>query len=345
MKGIPTGGPGLLRAHDPGLVELASGAGAVLLAPGVQGRIFCRIGDRLLHQLDAAALTQPAPGEFNNIGGNSLWPAPEGGDFAFNYPPGGGEWLVQEAIGAQNCTVVEGDAHSAVMEKEIQLTNRMGAMVKLRFVRRVKACTPPPEARGLQAVAYETEDVFVPLQEYGADSVLLAPWSLEQFPGSDGVTAYVGVERPQEALNLDFYADPTSRIQFGDGFLAFRLGGEERHQIGVSAEFAPQCVAALDAVRGMLAVRKAERAQGLRFDIADNDQPGGPFSAQDMYSVFNGGPLGFYELETIGAMAQRGGVMQESVLRTRTCIALGAPERLRAALAEMEGIAAGETGP
>ncbi|MDD5697755.1 MAG: hypothetical protein PHH77_03985 [Victivallaceae bacterium] len=68
-----------LRASNPGLAELAASEGAVIIAPGLRGRIFCVLNGELIHRFDFGAAAGPAPAEFNNIGGNSLWPAPEGG--------------------------------------------------------------------------------------------------------------------------------------------------------------------------------------------------------------------------------------------------------------------------
>ena len=45
-------------------------------------------------------------------------------------------------------------------------------------------------------------------------------------------------------------------------------------------------------------------SEGTYFDIADNDQPRGPFTTEDTYSIFNGADeLNFFELETIAPMA------------------------------------------
>ena len=84
-----------IRKVDVNVRGLKSTDGTVYLSPGLQGRIFCSIGDTLIHKLDFAMAADPSD-DFNNIGGNSLWPAPEGGPFAFNYPHG--EWTVQDGI-------------------------------------------------------------------------------------------------------------------------------------------------------------------------------------------------------------------------------------------------------
>ena len=84
-----------IRRIDPGVRALESGDGTIFLSPGMQGRIFCAVGDELISKLDFPLAAHPTE-DFNNIGGNSLWPAPEGGPYAFNYPHG--EWTVQDGI-------------------------------------------------------------------------------------------------------------------------------------------------------------------------------------------------------------------------------------------------------
>lgn len=122
----------LLKTCDPGMVELKSAYGSVLIPPTLGGRIFCQMEKELIHRLDGAALQHPSPSEYDNLGGNSLWPAPEGGVFAFNYPPHSDGWYVQDGI-AKTVPCVSCDGHNhATIEKRIVLENRKGVSVDLR---------------------------------------------------------------------------------------------------------------------------------------------------------------------------------------------------------------------
>ena len=77
------------------------GHGRVMLDAANQGRVFVELDGKLLHRYDENIAAAPDPVKFNNIGGNSLWPAPEGGEFAFNYlNDSGNSWLVQPGV---NC--------------------------------------------------------------------------------------------------------------------------------------------------------------------------------------------------------------------------------------------------
>ena len=73
-----------------------------------------------------------------------------------------------------------------------------------------------------------------------------------------------------------------------------------------------------------------EAVHGLRFDMADNDQPDGPWTAGDRYSVFYGAEMGFFELETLGATPIIGGRLGVATLLSETWALRGDPERLLA---------------
>jgi len=142
----------------------------------------------------------------------------------------------------------------------------------------------------------------------------------------------------EDALNCDFYGDPGDRIARRRDHFSFRLGGKARHQIGVRVQSEPQFIGALDRGRSMLFLRKTPPLQGVYFNIADNDQLAGPFSTADLYSIFNGGELGFFELETIGAMQTADGRLAASSLLSQTVILRGSTEKLLAYLLETEGL-------
>jgi len=329
----------LLRAHDPKLVELESGDGAVLVCPTLQGRIFCRIENELMHRLDAAVLAAPSPSEFNNLGGNSLWPAPEGGAYGFNYLPGSNRWLVQKGIGETPAKVVHRSRDRVIVEKQIDLTNRKGIRLEVNYRRVVSVpAGRMPTGFGLAGLTYCTEDTFEPIGSYNAADVLLAPWSLEQFPGAEGVDVFCKVLEPETPINVDFYTEPEGRIVYGTGHFTFLLGGRPGTRSAQKTATSPELIGALDSNRSLLILRHTAPQAGIYFNIADNDQPGGPYSAADLYSVFNGGALNFFELETIGAMRVVGQCVTASTLVSETTILKGRMEKLQRYLAERHGL-------
>ena len=318
-----------LKALDNKLVDLKSTNGTVFVAPGLQGRIFCSIDEMMIHQFDAKLAAIPDPIEFNNIGGNSLWPAPEGGDFAFNYPPNNDEWLVQPAINIQCPTIVKQTNDSVIIEKNIELLNRKSCRAELLLQREVMVNDLELDGYDLRGISYSTHDAFSPLGEYMVDEFLLAAWSLEQFPGTEGIITFGKVGgNAANCINNDFYGDVGARLSFTDNLFTFRLGGIERLQIGINRASQPELIGAYDPARSLLIIRETPLVEGKYINIADNEQLSGPFSAEDVFSIFNGGELDFWELETIAPMKVEKGLWVGSWLESKTTILRGEREQL-----------------
>lgn len=216
-----------LRKYDKQLVELSTKMGGVLVSPNLQGRIFCHISHELIQRLDHALLKRPDMNAYNNLGGNTLWPAPEGGSYAFNYLPGSEEWLVQPGIGQTNPEVISQSEDMVRIAKSVSLKNRKGLSISLDISRAVRSLDIDADIEGFDVtgIAYESEDRFEPKGQYSPDDVIIAPWSLEQFPSVDRTIAFAQVEAPREALSTDFYEDPGQRIFFAEQLMVYILGG------------------------------------------------------------------------------------------------------------------------
>ena len=228
---------------------------------------------------------------------------------------------------------------SAVMVKNITMLNAKGVNVELEYRRRVQTLDISGQtcAFGVKGVAYTETDSFTPLREYSTDDVIINAWSLEQFNGAEGITAFGAYARKDapvsKVVNDDFYGDPLVRISSGNGLFLFRLGGPNRLQIGFKKDCLPELIGAYDAARNMLIIRKTSIEDGVYVNIADNDQKNGAYSTEDVYSIFNGSQeLNFFELETIAPMTVRNGKLIRSVLNSRTFIYRGGAQQLGALL-------------
>lgn len=320
---------------DPSLLTVVSGSGKVIVSNKLQGRIFAAFNDQLVHRFLDELAADPDPEEFNNLGGNSLWPGPEGGDFAFNYPPGG-SWYVQDGINRVPTETVEYSDGKIVVSKDIELLNRKGNLIRLKFRRTVtplRAGDFPADKYAVAFTGYHSVDELIPLAEYPVSEAICCAWSLEQFPGAEGI---IGFGRccgsANGCANTDFYGDPAERLVYQNDIFRFDLGGPSRLQIGIKAEFAPVLIGSLDPKRGILAVRMTPlRKDGRYINIADNDQATGPYGAADMFSIFNGSQeLDFHELETISPMAvDERGILQPCALESTSIICQGDVSELK----------------
>ena len=327
-----------LKEIDPRLLQLHSADGAVLVSNRLQGRIFAEVGGCLIHNFVPELAAHPDPEQFNNIGGNSLWPAPEGGDFAYNYLPHGG-WTVQSGINVEPTVTTYCDDAVAEIGKHITLRNRKGHSIALDFTRHVELVPEAelPSEAGVKRIGYRTVDRLAPEGSYSAKDFLLGAWSLEQLPGAEGVIAFgLCMDGAAQCVNDDFYGSAAESIEIDGNTFRFRLGGKSRLQIGIRKASSPVMIGSLCPTRGVMVLRTTVMPeQGTYFNIADNDQPQGPFGAADVFSIFNGAQeLDFHELETIAPMQTAAdGTLAASELRSTTLIFRGETERLKAILA------------
>jgi hypothetical protein len=277
-----------------------------------------------MHRIDLETAANPTQ-SFNNYGGGNFWPAPEGGQFGFNYI--NDEWYVQEMINRQPFEVVSAHGTSAVIEKRGILTNRAGASFEVSMHRELTLSSVPSilnrdELCG--AVTYSTVDSFEVLDEVKAEQALIAAWTLEQFDATESTLSFCKVSNPECAINFDFYEHPGERIVYGKNGFTYRTDGLYLGQIGIKKESGASFIGFCDLPNRVLCLREnAGPMDGLRFNIADNDQPLGPFSAADSYSIYNSAPeMGAFELETVGTATVLNGLLNGSQLISHTTLAV-----------------------
>jgi len=290
------------------------------LCPTLGGRLFAELAGQFLHRVDLAAVAHPN-NPFNNFGGNNFWPAPEGGKFGFNYR--GDEWYVQPCINSQPFEKLWAEMSAAAVQKQVTLTNRAGVTVTAAMRRELRLGPLPPwlsQAGAEQAFSYVTRDSFTVLGSTPVEEALIAAWSLEQFRATAGTTAFCLVEQPEAAINFDYYEHPAERITYHQHGLTYRTDGQRRGQIGIRAGAGARCIGFYDVPARLLCVRDNRCAVGgIYFNVADNDQPQGPYSAADSYSIFNSNPdMGAFELETVGAAQVEQGILKGSELSSAT---------------------------
>jgi hypothetical protein len=302
----------LLRIKSDSLVLFGGDRWRVALCPDMGGRIFAEVGGELLHRIDLENVENPTR-EFNNYGGANLWPAPEGGTFGFNYR--GDEWYVQPAINVQPFEVVERSKSSAIIRKRAALLNRMGTLVDAEITRQFDLCDA-----FLGQLAYTTTDTITVMNGVPIEKALIAAWTLEQFDATPNTNTFCQVANPENAINFDFYEHPGDRISYFDRGFTYRTDGQCRGQIGIRKDSGPASIGFFDTDTGIICVREnLSESDGLFFNIADNDQPNGPFSEADSYSIFNSDPdMAAFELETIGSARVHNGLLRASRLTSMT---------------------------
>jgi len=277
-----------------------------------------------LHRIDLDCAAHPSA-SFNNFGGNNFWPAPEGGKLGFNYR--GNEWYVQESINEQPFRVISSDKRSAVIGKEIKLVNRAGTELETSMRREFTLRAQPPECfnkrllKGL--LSYTTVDSFRVRNAVAADQALIAAWTLEQFEAADDTLSFCAVPDPKSAINFDFYDHPGDKITCHAKGFTYRTDGKRKGQIGIKKSAGAKFIGFIDRSRNLICLRQNLTPKGgAFFNIADNDQPQGTYSAADNYSIFNSDEtMKAFELETVGGAQIQNNILNGSDLISATSFA------------------------
>jgi len=294
------------------VAELTTGAARLAVCPTLGGRVFVEVGGIFAHRLDLENVAQPDR-PFNNYGGGNFWPAPEGGAFGFNYQ--GDAWYVQPAINREPFTLISAGQDLAVLSKQTQLLNRAGTVLEVAMGREVRLTPAPswmPRQERTGLISYTTRDTITVRNTVTTGQALLAAWTLDQFAATENTVAFCVVENPESAINFDFYEHPGDRITYYPHGFTYRTDGQCRGQLGIRLAAHARCIGCYDLAHGLLCLRENRNAgTGSYFNIADNEQPAGPYSAADAYSIFNSDPeMAAFELETIG-----GALIEDTRLR------------------------------
>lgn len=294
------------------------------LAPDMGARVFVELDGLLQHRLDLENVYNPNK-PFNNYGGNNFWPAPEGGQFGFNYK--GDTWYVQPAINNEPFLLESQHQAGATVFKKMVLENRKGIKLDILMTRKFSVSSLSSTIQNLhpsKGFSYEVEDRIEVLNKVSSQDALLACWTLEQFEASEFTHSFIKVQNPAHSINYDFYEDPRNKITYGSRGVFYKTDSKQKGQIGIRKEAQPECIGFYDLQRKLLCMREIiGEAEGVYFNIADNEQAEGPFSAADMYSIFNGQEeMGFFELETIGGADIQNGSLKGSRLISRTSFGL-----------------------
>ena len=296
-----------------------------VFAPDLGARVFCELDGVSLHRLDIDSVRNPDK-PFNNYGGNNFWPAPEGGKFGFNYK--GDQWYVQPAINEQPFVLVSKTNTAAKAVKETSLINRKGVNVDVVMEREFSMASLAKVITDLKpaiAFAYTINDSIKVTNELKLDEALLACWSLEQFQASDSTVCFAKVKKPKEAINFDFYEyQPTKIIEYEANGFFYKTDSKNTAQIGITKKSQPEFVGFYDMDRKLLCIRQiVGQPEGMYFNIADNEQPDGAFSAADIYSIYNGNiEQVFFEVETIGGADVEDEYLKGSHLLSMTSFAI-----------------------
>ncbi len=206
----------------------------VIVALDMEGRLFTVVDGRVLSKVNPEAiLARSTKEQFQNPGGDALWPAPEGTRFGYEYATG--SWRVPPSVTGAVWTVVSEGENECVVRAEIDLVNNLQVGIPCEFERHIRI------ERGVSGGSEGNilrQRVGEMLRYIGKRTLIgsefsLSPWSLCQFASSE--RGVVTMPPPPGKDDIwDMYAPSDDRRGIKDGVYTVRVKTPERFQLAMS---------------------------------------------------------------------------------------------------------------
>lgn len=274
------------RSHLTGTLE-----NGVIAALDMEGRLFTIVNNRVINRVvPSAIINRSNKNTYQNPGGDTLWPAPEGTTLGYEYATG--SWRVPPSITGAVWEVVEEKPGRTVIRAEIDLVNNRQVGIPCEFERAVEIKLID---NGL--IQTTTEIIrYLGSKKLLKGEFLLAPWSLCQFDSDH--QGKVIMPLPDDGDIWDFYESSENQMQLADGLLVVHTKTDKRFQLGLS-----QNISWIEYVlEGRYRVKRYsdDLPQGHRYiDIADAPPGQQPSEMGVKLSVYCD-PSGFMEIEASG---------------------------------------------
>jgi len=274
------------RVHVTGTSE-----NGVIAALDLEGRLFTVVNGKVLSRVvPSAIVNRTNRSAYLNPGGDTLWPAPEGTCYGYEY--GTGKWRVPPAITGAVWEVVDQAEQKAVIRAEIDLVNNRQVGIPCEFERHIAV-----QQTG-EGLTQNVTDVirYIGNQTLDHRHFRLAPWSLCQFDSGAGST--IVMPPPAEEDIWDLYDSSLSQRGMRDGSYVVNAQTPFRFQLGLG-----ESVPWIEYRHGSeFRVRRSVGAlpSGQRHsDIADAPPEQMPSARGAKLSVYCD-PSGFMEIEGCG---------------------------------------------
>ncbi len=306
--------------------EFASGTGAFLVAPALQGRVMTagvtREGPSLGFVNRGAIAAPDWEAAFANFGGaERFWIGPESGPFAFFFDAGDehtrDNWRVPASLNRGTFEVIEQGPHGLTLQREIELSNLQGTRFAMRVRRAIDA---PAETEVAAALGGQGGTLNAPWTAFRSRTTvtnigqakwtraggLPCIWVLGMFaPGSAAwAIAPFGPQADPDAgppVRADYFGQvPPDRFKLGSNFALFRVDAKQVGKIGVLRNRAGDRIAAWNPdtrVFTLLVFGPVDRGAPYMSESWGTSLPD-PYYGDVVNSYNHGGPEPFFELET-----------------------------------------------
>jgi hypothetical protein len=323
----------LLRdtGNDALVLTAPNTSGAVLVAPGLVGRVLCSTFDcgsgGTNGWINEVAIRRgKVDPVFNNFGGEErIWFAPEGGPFGLMF--GRKEsvfenYCVQPGMSALDYEVAESRPTSVLLRADLTLENGVGTRFDLHVDRRISLMGSCPYTLGIpgrtEVVAFQTENTVTNTGAgWARTGGTLAIWCLGQFlehrrlsiivpahPATDSESSPATVDEYFKDFCIGGVFPSVRRVDWGE-FVLLRADGKVRGKVGIKRDRATGRLGSYNPDDTHLIIVDHDFYPELEYTSGYWRQYENPFDG-DALSVYidgpewSGGPEGVsYELETM----------------------------------------------
>jgi len=279
------------RAHVVGTKE-----NGVIVALDLEGRLFTVANDQVISKVNPSAIiARSNKAQFQNPGGDALWPAPEGTCFGYEYVTG--IWRVPPSITGAVWEVVSQSVDGCIARAEIDLINNAQLGIPCEFERHIRI------EKKEKMLRQEVKELirYTGKRTLYRTEFSLAPWSLCQFDSSETGIVYMPVPQANEDI-WDMYRPSDEQRSIKDDLYRVRTKTPERFQLALSKNIAWIEYVNEDRYRIKRYIRDLPCGQ-RHIDIADappDELPSGKGVSLSVYCD----PSGFVEIEACGGCTE-----------------------------------------
>ncbi len=322
-----------LNKYDS-LVVLKSGEAQVIVSPKYQAKVFTSTANGIdgnsFGWINYKAFTAPKDAHMNAYGGeNRFWLGPEGGQYSLYFEKGEkmifDNWKTPPPIDTEAWSVLQNNAGSVTMQKDMRLTNYSGTALQLSAKRTVTIFNNQDIISkigltldsSVKVVGYQTDNTITNTGtiEWNEKTGMPCIWILDMFnPSPKTIVAIpykteVSNAAVKVATTNYFEEIPPERIKYNNGLLLFKADGKARGKLGISPTRAKPLAGSWDLENEVLTI--------TLFDV----DPEGKYLNQewttlkpafsgDAVNAYNDGPLEdgtqmgpFFEIESVSPAA------------------------------------------
>jgi hypothetical protein len=326
-----------LSQKDSDLIVLSGNGGKsqLIVSPKYQAKVFtgtangpkgAGFGFVNYKVLDAEVLDE----HMNGYGGeNRFWLGPEGGKFSVYFAKNAEQvydnWHTPKPIDIEPWEVASADAKSAVLTKEMQVTNYLGNQFRMNVERKI-ALMEPVEAclqlgiaanPNINMVAYQTDNSITNLDdfEWTQETGTVCIWILDMFNPAPNAVTVIPFNEGDEAqlgkiVTSDYFGEiPADRFRVMQNVIYLKTDGQFRSKVGLNGKRTKAIAGNYDPDSKRLTITTFNVDEAATYLNQEWNPARNPLTG-DALNAYNDGPLAdgsimgpFLELESVSPAA------------------------------------------